>query len=88
MRVHGRAKVDARSPSAFAICDRCGFLYNHKDLRYQEIYAGQSTICTRILVCTQTCYDMPNPQLKVIIIPADPVPILDPRPEDYDTANA
>jgi len=29
MRPHGRARVSARNPRALAICDRCGFLYNH-----------------------------------------------------------
>lgn len=37
----------------------------------------------RILVCTQTCLDVPQPQLRTIILPPDPVPVSNPRPELY-----
>ena len=47
---HGRAKVDASNPRAFGVCDRCGFLYNHKDLRWQYDYRGRSLQNLRILV--------------------------------------
>lgn len=29
------------------------------------------------------CLDNPQPQLKPIILPADPVPVANPRPEPY-----
>lgn len=34
----------------------------------------------RILVCPK-CYDLPNEQLRSILIPADPVPLQNPRPQ-------
>lgn len=37
----------------------------------------------RLLVCTRTCNDRPQPQLKTIVIPPDPLPVLNPRPENY-----
>lgn len=37
----------------------------------------------RILVC-RTCLDRPQIQLKTIILPPDPLPVLNPRPELYD----
>ena len=79
---HGRARVNATSPSAFAICDRCGFLYNHRDLHWQYDYRGRSLANLRILVC-ETCEDKPQNQLKPRIIPPDPVPIMNARPERY-----
>lgn len=79
---HGRARVNATSPSAFAICDRCGFLYNHRNLHWQMDYRGRSLANLRILVC-DTCEDTPQPQLKPRIIPPDPVSIPNARPERY-----
>lgn len=85
MRPHGRARVSARNPRAFAICDRCGFLMNHDRLQWQYDWAGASLINKRILVCN-TCLDVPQQQLRAIVIPADPVPIQNPRIQDYVTA--
>lgn len=85
MRPHGRARVSARNPQAFGICDRCGFLYNHNRLSWQFDWAGASLINKRILVC-DTCNDTPQQQLRSIVIPADPVPIQNPRTQDYATA--
>jgi len=78
----GRARTSARNPQAFAICDRCALWYNHVDLKFQFDWAGASLINKRILVC-DTCYDVPQNQLRAIIIPADPVPIINPRVEPY-----
>lgn len=36
----------------------------------------------RLLVCKR-CLDVPMDQLKTIVIPADPMPVLNPRPEHY-----
>lgn len=85
MRPHGRARVSARNPRAFGICDRCGFLYNHVNLQWQYDWAGASLINKRILVCDE-CLDTPQQQLRAIVVPADPVPILNPRVQDYVTA--
>jgi hypothetical protein len=81
-RPHGRARVSSKSPAAFAICDRCGFLYNHRDLAWQFDWGGASLINKRILVC-KPCNDTPQNQLRAIVLPADPVPIMNPRVEPY-----
>lgn len=39
----------------------------------------------RILVCDR-CYDEPQEQLRSIVIPADPMPIINPRVQDFVTA--
>lgn len=85
MRPHGRARVSSRDPRAFGICDRCGFLYNHNQLKWQFDWAGASLINKRILVCNE-CNDVPQNQLRAIVLPADPTPILNARTQDYQTA--
>lgn len=78
----GRARTSTRNPRAFAVCDRCSMWYNHQNLRWQMDWAGASLINKRMLVC-DTCYDTPQNQLRAIVIPADPVPVVNPRTEPY-----
>jgi len=78
----GRARTSPRNPQAFAICDRCALWYNHVDLQWQYDWAGASLVNKRILVC-DTCNDVPQEQLRAIVIPADPLPIINPRVEPY-----
>ena len=78
----GRAKTDPKNPRAHAICDRCSFRYNHANLSWQYDWAGASLINKKMLVC-QTCYDEPQQQLRAIVVPADPVPVMNPRVEPY-----
>lgn len=76
------ARVNNRSPRALGICDRCGGLWNHYKLRWQVEWAGSQIQNLRQLVCPE-CYDIPNEQLRSIIIPPDPVPIQNPRIEPF-----
>lgn len=85
MRPHGRAKVSTRNPEAFAICDNCGFLYNHSELRWQFQWAGNKLVNMRQLVCRR-CNDIPQTQLRAIVLPADPMPVMNPRPQNYQLA--
>lgn len=78
----GRAAVSMRSPQAHAICDRCGFEYLHAQLSWQYQWSGVKLQNLRLLVCRE-CNDIPQPQLKTIVIPPDPLPILNARPEQY-----
>lgn len=81
----GRARINSRSPEAAGQCDRCGFLYSFSHLRWQMDYSGAGIYNKRILVC-EKCYDTPQQQLKVIVIPPDPLPVLNARPPDYVTS--
>lgn len=85
MRPHGRAKVGTRSPQAFAICDNCGFLYNHNELRWQLQWSGNKLVNLRQLVCRR-CNDIPQTQLRAIVLPADPMPVLNPRVNNWQAA--
>jgi len=84
--ISGRARTSARNPQAHAICDRCGFRFNHVRLQWQYDWAGSSLVNLRILVCDR-CLDVPQEQLRAIVIPADPVPIMNPRPENFVAAS-
>ena len=75
----GHAEVDIDDIRAFAICERCGSLWNHDQLSWQYDYRGPSPQNTRKLVCP-TCLDAPNPTSKSIVLPPDPVPVLNARP--------
>jgi hypothetical protein len=81
----GRAQTSARNPRAFGVCDRCGIWHNHDRLQWQFQWGGASLYNKRILVC-DTCLDVPQQQLRAIIVPADPTPIQNPRTQDYATA--
>jgi len=78
----GRARVSTRNPQAFAVCDRCGFWNNLVDLRFQFDWAGSSMVNRQMRVCIR-CYDTPQEQLRAIVIPADPVPVTQPRLEYF-----
>lgn len=81
-RPHGRAEVDSSNPRGWATCDRCGLNYNLFKLNYQFQWAGTDLINLRLRVCP-TCMDTPSEFLRTVIIPPDPLPLIDPRPEPY-----
>lgn len=78
----GRARVSASNPRAFGQCDCCGFQYNLEDLSYQYQWAGQKLINQHFRVCP-TCLDVPSHRYNPYAIPADPVPVYDPRIENF-----
>jgi hypothetical protein len=48
-------------------------------------WAGNKLVNLRQLVCRR-CNDIPQTQLRTIVLPADPMPVLNPRPQDYRAA--
>ena len=58
---------------------------NHHKLIWQHQWQGTQLVNLNLLVC-QTCLDVPQPQLKARILPPDPVPIANPRPELFGYA--
>ena len=83
----GKATTNPRKPQATGVCDRCNQWWDHYRLRWQFDWAGASLINKRILVCPR-CVDKPQQQLRAIILPADPVPIRNPRPEPFEDDEA
>lgn len=83
MRRHPRrAAVDPSAPAAWATDDRSGFIGNQRNLKWQREWAGTQLINKRILVY-EDMYDTPQRQLGTIILPPDPTPIMNARPEQY-----
>jgi len=78
----GHARVDPQHPQAFGICDMCGFQYLRRDLYAQMKWMGNKLMWTGHLHCP-TCLDVPNPTIRPIRLPADPPPVLNPRPEKH-----
>lgn len=83
----GRARTNASNPQAHAICDRCGFRYNHINLQWQFDWRGSALQNLRVLVCKR-CNDTPDEQLRSIIIPPDPPPIINARVEPFTVDEA
>lgn len=84
----GRARTSPTRPQAHAICQRCGFRVNRVDMINQPEWRGAALLPINIYVCGR-CLDVPQEQLRAIVLPADPVPVLLPFPEPFlaDEAN-
>lgn len=78
----GRARISAVAPQAAGQCDRCGFMFTLSKLQWQMDYAGAGLVNKRLLVC-HSCMDRPQDQFRAIVIPADPVPVQNPRPPEF-----
>ncbi len=78
----GHARVNPNNPQAFGRCDRCSFIYNLVDLLWQYEYRGPQLMNTQLRVCRK-CLDVPNLLNKPLRLPADPVPVYQPRTEQY-----
>ena len=78
-------RVDPGNPQAAGQCDRCGFWFNQRDLVFQDQWAGTKLYNTGALVCRSGngCYDTPQEQLRTIILPPDPLPILNARTPNF-----
>lgn len=83
----GAARVNPRNPQAFAICDRSGFRVNHNALSWQHEWRGNQLQNLRLLV-RQRSLDAPNEQLRAYAVPADPLPIANPRPDMSDMVSS
>ncbi len=77
----GRARLSSKS--AQAVCDRCGLWYSITDLAWNYDWRGTALVNTWLRVCKRTCLDVPQAQLRAIQLPADPVPVWQPRPENF-----
>lgn len=78
-----RAQISATDPRALGICDRCGFRYNLEQLVWQHDWRGPRVQNLFKLVCRPCLDDMQQNGQRTIILPPDPVPVLNARPEMY-----
>lgn len=62
-------------------------MFNHDELQWQyDWLQGPRLFNRRILVC-RSCLDIPQESGRTIVLPPDPVPIQNPRPEAYVAAD-
>ena len=88
MSVHPRhARVNPNAPEAWGVCDRCGMVHNLVNLAWQYDWRGNQLMNIRLLVCTR-CTDKPFEHNRPIVLPPDPPPKLNARPEQYDIEEA
>jgi hypothetical protein len=62
-------------------------MYQHDQLQWQfDFQQGPRLFNLRILVCPE-CLDIPQENGRTIVLPPDPIPIQNPRPEAYALAD-
>lgn len=74
-----RARADVNHPESWGVCDRCGFVFNLKDLKRQMRYSGNALTWTGYLV-DDLCLDVPFQLDRPLALPPDPAPVKNPRP--------
>lgn len=83
MRRHPRrAPVNPGNPKAWGTSDRNGMVGTHARMQFQHQWAGFSLVNTRVLVHPDEL-DKPQRQLGAFVLPPDPMPIANARPENY-----
>lgn len=78
------ARTDPTAPRAWATDDRSGFVTNLETTEYQFEWRGLSLANTYVRTFGPFVDD-PQRQLGTIILPPDPVGVLNARPEAYPT---
>lgn len=77
-------RVNTNNPEAAGECDRCGRWFQLRSLTWQYEWAGTHLYNTGKYVCTEGgCLDIPQEQLRTIILPPDPPPLMNVRPPNF-----
>lgn len=71
--------INPDNPDALGICQRSGFIFNHKDLVKQMVWSGNTKVWTGLMV-GKPFEDVLNQQNRPPTVKPDPVPIKDARP--------
>jgi len=74
--------VDPYHPRGWGTSDRNGHVGNLHRMKWQFEWSGNKLINRRILVHEDEL-DVPQRQLGTIVIPPDPLPLVNARPENY-----
>jgi len=81
-RQANHVRVDPSNPEGAGECDLCGRWYQLRDLRQQSEWAGTHIYTFNSLRCEE-CLDVPNEQLRTIILPPDPPPLQNSRVPNF-----
>lgn len=82
----GNPRFEKKSPHGLAICDGCGFMVQHTELREKKDYRGGATPVGLSLRVCASCDDAPQPYYRRLLLRPDPVPLKNPRPDTQDAA--
>lgn len=77
-------RIDPKNPEALAICDYSGLPCMHKDLVRQMEWRGDGLVWTGLLV-NKRFSDIPNEQGRAPLLPPDPIPVANPRPQFFQS---
>lgn len=77
-----RTTLDIDRPDPWSTSDRGGWVGDHSQMRWQFVWAGSQIINTGLLVFEDE-YDIPNEQFRTLVLPPDPDPLMNARPEPY-----
>jgi hypothetical protein len=75
-------KVDPTNPLGAGQCDLCGRWWQLRELRPQQEWAGTHLYTFYSMRCRE-CWDIPQEQLRTIILPPDPPPLLNARVPNF-----
>lgn len=75
-------RVDPNNPEGAGECDRCGCWFQLVELQWQMQWSGTHLYNTGSLVC-DGCLDIPQEQLRTIILPPDPLPLINARVPNF-----
>ncbi len=67
----------------WATCDRCSMLDNLSRMQFQYDYLGGMTPQNKHILLCKRCLDQLAFQRKLIVLPPDPPPVFNTRPENY-----
>lgn len=83
-RPHPSGTTTNPGDGPWSACDRCGRLYSGNRLQFQyDFMGGNVPQNLGLLVCSKSCLDELNWQQKLLILPPDPPPFFNTRPENY-----
>jgi hypothetical protein len=80
-----KPRFDAKDPRGLAICDGCGFIVQHSELREKKDYRGGTVPVGLSLQVCGSCDDVPQPYYRRLLLRPDPVPLRNPRVDTQDT---
>lgn len=64
-------------------CSTCGLLWSQRSMQFQYDFQGGSAPINRQILRCPKCIDGLRYQAKLLIIPPDPPPLFNTRPENY-----
>lgn len=82
LRYPSHAKINPSAPRAIGVCDFCGQQWNLSELAFQYYWFGNDYLSSGFRVCPP-CYDVAAVFNRPIILGPDPIPVIQPRPEQY-----